>query len=117
MTSNPADTTPRTADGRPWVVYDADEAKRSVGLEALAEARAQLDTDIAAYQLAEIRKAQGRTQTQIAEDMGVSQKRVSAIESADLAKTEVDTIARYVEALGGRMRVVADFPAGSVTIR
>ncbi|MBB5787858.1 helix-turn-helix domain-containing protein [Jiangella mangrovi] len=117
MTSNPADITARTADGRPWVVYDHDEAKRSISPAALAEARAQLDTDVAAYQLAEIRKAQGRTQTEVAADMGVSQKRVSAIESADLAKTEVDTIARYVEALGGRVRVVADFPEGSITIR
>ncbi|SDU13332.1 helix-turn-helix domain-containing protein [Jiangella alkaliphila] len=117
MASNPTDRTPRTADGRPWVVYDPDEAKRSIGPAALSEARAQLDTEIAAYQLTEIRKAQGRTQTQVAADMGVSQKRISAIESGDLMKTEVDTVARYVEALGGRVRVVADFPEGSVTIR
>lgn len=117
MTSKATDTTPPATDGRPWIVYDPDEAKRTVSPQALTEARAQLDADVAAYQLAEIRKAQGRTQTQVADYMGVSQKRVSAIESADLAKTEVDTIARYVEALGGRVRVVADFPGGSVTIR
>ncbi|PSK95800.1 helix-turn-helix protein [Haloactinopolyspora alba] len=117
MTTNAADTTPRTADGRPWVVYHPEEAKRDISPEALAEARAQLDAEVAAYHLAEIRKAQGRTQTELAKEMGVSQKRISILESADLAHTEVDTISRYVDALGGRVRLVADFPGHTVTIR
>lgn len=117
MTANAEDITPRTADGREWEVYDPEEAKRGISPEALAKARAELDAEVAAYHLAEVRKAQGRTQTDVAREMGVSQKRVSVLESSELAHTEVDTIARYVAALGGKVRLVADFPGHSVTIR
>jgi hypothetical protein len=41
--------------------------------------------------------------------MGVTQGRVSQIEHGDVGVAEVDTLARYIEALGGRMRIVADF--------
>jgi DNA-binding XRE family transcriptional regulator len=117
MTANAAEAVRRTADGRPWVVWDPEEAKRNISPEALAQARAELDAEVAAYHLSEIRKAQGRTQTDVALEMGVSQKRVSTIESAELARTEVDTIARYVNSLGGRLRLVADFPGHTITIR
>jgi hypothetical protein len=41
--------------------------------------------------------------------MGVRQERVSAIERAEPGATEVRTLAGYVEALGGRLEIVADF--------
>ena len=48
--------------------------------------------------------------------MGVSQRRVSAIESAQLTRTEIGTIASYVQALGGRLRLIADFGDQAVII-
>jgi predicted XRE-type DNA-binding protein len=62
-----------------------------------------------AYRLAEIRRGRGLTQTDVAAEMKVSQKRVSAVERGMLTRTELGTVAAYVAALGGRVEVVADF--------
>ena len=64
-------------------------------------------------QLAETRKQLGLRQKQIAAAMSVSVARVSQIEHGEVTSFEV--IARYVEALGGRLDLVADF--GGRTIR
>ncbi|MFC9685158.1 helix-turn-helix domain-containing protein [Streptomyces sp. NPDC056948] len=71
----------------------------------LAEARG--------YQLAEARKQYGLAQRDVAARMGVSVARVSQIEHGEGAT--LDVIARYVEALGGRLDLVADF--GDHTLR
>ncbi|WP_443042108.1 XRE family transcriptional regulator [Streptomyces sp. B21-105] len=59
--------------------------------------------------LAELRKRQHATQVQVAEAMGVTQARVSRIEKGQLERTEVDTLAAYVKALGGKLKIVAGF--------
>jgi ribosome-binding protein aMBF1 (putative translation factor) len=65
------------------------------------------------HQLAQARKQLGLAQKNIAGAMGVSVARVSQIEHGDVTSFEV--IARYVEALGGRLDLVADF--GDRTVR
>jgi ribosome-binding protein aMBF1 (putative translation factor) len=65
------------------------------------------------HQLAEARKQLGLAQRGIASAMGVSVARVSQIEHGEVTSFEV--IARYVEALGGRLDLVADF--GDRTVR
>jgi ribosome-binding protein aMBF1 (putative translation factor) len=65
----------------------------------LVEARGQL--------LAEARRQGGLAQRDVAARMGVSVARVSQIEHGESAT--LDVIARYVEALGGRLDLVADF--------
>jgi predicted XRE-type DNA-binding protein len=62
-----------------------------------------------AYRLAEVRRRQQATQTDIARAMGVTQARVSRIEKGELSRSEVDTLAAYVQALGGKLKIVADF--------
>jgi DNA-binding XRE family transcriptional regulator len=69
--------------------------------EALAEVRA--------YRLAEVRQQHGLTQTDVAERLHISQTAVSKIERGDLARSELSTIRKYVEAIGGRVEIVADF--------
>ena len=59
--------------------------------------------------LAEQRIQLGLTQAQVAGRMGVRQERVVAIERAGPAAIQVRTLARYVEALGGRLDIIADF--------
>jgi ribosome-binding protein aMBF1 (putative translation factor) len=59
------------------------------------------------HQLAETRNQLGLGQKQIAAAMGVSVARVSQIEHGEV--TSFAVIARYVEALGGRLDLVADF--------
>lgn len=64
-------------------------------------------------QLADARKDRGLTQREIAADLGISIARVSQIEHGEVTSFEV--IARYVEALGGRLDLVVDF--GDRTVR
>ncbi|MGC0376064.1 hypothetical protein RKD28_003580 [Streptomyces sp. SAI-229] len=47
---------------------------------------------------------------------GVVAQRVSAIEHGELDRAEVATLRAYVEALGGRLRVVADFGDAEYTV-
>ncbi|MFF5073823.1 helix-turn-helix domain-containing protein [Micromonospora olivasterospora] len=49
--------------------------------------------------------------------MNVSQPRVAAIESGELPKAEVGTVARYIAALGGKAEFVAEFDGERVTLR
>jgi DNA-directed RNA polymerase specialized sigma subunit len=64
---------------------------------------------VRAHRLAEVRKRHEMTQKQLAAILEISQERVSQIERAGLASAQLATIAAYVEALGGHLRVVADF--------
>lgn len=71
-----------------------------------------------AERLADIRRARGHTrQADLAAIMGVSQARVSKLESGDLSHTELGTLQAYVAALGGELRIVADFANGVVELR
>ena len=67
--------------------------------------------------LAEQRTRLGLTQAQVAQRMGVRQERISAIERAEPGATEVRTLAGYVEALGGRLEITADFGDERVLLR
>lgn len=82
----------------------------------IAAARKTMEDGVRAYRLAEIRKAQGVTQASVAAVMHVSQVRVSAIERGELGRAELGTLQSYVEALGGRLRVVADFADQTITV-
>ncbi|MGH3408115.1 MAG: helix-turn-helix domain-containing protein [Streptosporangiaceae bacterium] len=96
-----------------WRTWDEVEAEATasgrVDEAAIAGHRERLRAAQRAYRLAEIRKDRGLTQTDVAAEMHVSQRRVSAVERGHLDRTELGTVAAYVEALGGRVEVVADF--------
>ena len=56
----------------------------------------------------DLRKARANTQAHLAKELGVSQKDVSRIEKhADLL---LSTLAGYVETMGGKLSLVAEFP-------
>ena len=81
------------------------------------EAKAQtLRSRVRAYRLAEVRRRQQTTQIVVADRMGVSQARVSEIERGQISRNEVETLGAYVFALGGNLRVVADFGDESITL-
>jgi len=65
----------------------ADRAAIAAGME-------QLRAEQRAFRLAEMRRRLGTTQAQVAARMGI---------------TELRTLAAYVEALGGRLEIIADF--------
>lgn len=82
----------------------------------VTEHRSDLQAQVRAYRLAEIRLAQHVTQKAVAAAMGVAQPRVSAIERGQINSAELGTLRSYVEALGGRLRLVADFGDETITV-
>ena len=74
---------------------------------AVEDAREKRALHVRAEYLAEMRRSIGLTQGEVAEAMGVTQQRVSAIENGSVA--ELSTLADYVRALGGELKVIADF--------
>ncbi|WP_137725520.1 helix-turn-helix domain-containing protein [Prescottella subtropica] len=92
------------------------EAARQLDAQTIDDARKALQEEVRAHRLVEVRREQVARQEQVAELMGVSQSRVSQIERGDLRHTQLGTLESYVEALGGRLRVVADFGDRSVTL-
>jgi transcriptional regulator with XRE-family HTH domain len=64
--------------------------------------------------LAEERKRHGLTQARLAQAMGVTPGRVSQIERGELPT--IDAVARYVQALGGRLDLIASFGDHTLTV-
>lgn len=80
-------------------------------------ARKELHDAVQAQRLTDIRKAHGHArQADVAKLMGVSQARVSKLESGDISSTELGTLQSYVAALGGQLRIVAEFGPESVDL-
>ena len=102
--------TRRTAAG--WHAYDdVGELLSELELtnEDMVHAREVTDDHVRAWHLAQVRAEQDRTQEEVAPVMGVRQPRVSAIERGELDVVTLSTLRAYVRALGGSLRVVADF--------
>ena len=69
---------------------------------------------IDAYSLHEACKAFGRTQVQVAKAIGVSQNRVSHMESGDMGATGIDSLRRYIAVLGGSLTLDVRLPSGDI---
>jgi DNA-binding XRE family transcriptional regulator len=77
------------------------------GQEAFDAAVTAMLDDARGWRLAEMRKRRKMTQEQVAVRMGVSVARVSQIESGDVSTQDV--LNRYIAALGGTLKLIADF--------
>ena len=95
-----------------------EEAVRSGQLDeaVVAKHRERMTNEVRAHKLAEVRRTQQLTQVEVAEVMQVTQSRVSRLEKGELDTTELGTLRKYVEALGGQLRLVADFGDEHVTV-
>jgi predicted XRE-type DNA-binding protein len=104
---------------RNWREIRADAiAQGRVDPSRADSARTEMHDAVRAQRLAEIRKAHGLIrQADVAAAMGVSQARVSKLESGDLSHTELGTLQSYVAALGGNLRVVAEFDDATVELK
>lgn len=80
-------------------------AKRPVDRVAVNTHKKHLLGEVRAYRLRELREASDLTQVELAARLHVSQNRVSRIEHGDIDRAQVDTLRKYVEAVGGRLRV------------
>lgn len=90
--------------------------KRGIADEQMDVARHATQATIDAYKLREARKASHMTQVELAEAMGVSQNRISRMENGDIGSMSLDTISRYIEAVGGTVSLIADLPTGQVSL-
>jgi len=61
--------------------------------------------EVRSYRLRELRKASDLPQVELAKRLNVSQNQVSRIEHGDIELFQLDTLRRYVEAVGGELRV------------
>jgi ribosome-binding protein aMBF1 (putative translation factor) len=96
-----------------WESLERELQAAGVSREEIEAGARSLLAESRGRQLADARKQLGRAQREIASAMGVSVARISQIEHGEV--TSFDVIARYVEALGGRLDLVADF--GDRTVR
>jgi DNA-binding XRE family transcriptional regulator len=90
---------------------DTDHLERAVetagGQKPFDAAVGAMLDDARGWRLAELRKRRGMTQEQVAARMGVSVARVSQIETGDVSTQDV--LNRFVAALGGTLKLIADF--------
>lgn len=84
-----------------------DEQIERIGRKEFEAGKEQMLAEARGWRLAEIRRRRGLTQAQVAERMGVGKSRISQIERGRVSTREV--LDRYVEALGGRLSLMADF--------
>ncbi|MGH3181026.1 MAG: helix-turn-helix domain-containing protein [Streptosporangiaceae bacterium] len=98
-----------------YTKWDRDAYIERVGGPEEAERRRKaLMARQSGQRLAEERKQRGLTQAQLAESMGVTPGRVSQIERGELST--IEAIARYVQALGGHLELVANFADHTLTV-
>jgi transcriptional regulator with XRE-family HTH domain len=64
--------------------------------------------------ISEVRKLAGKSQRQVAHELGIKQPSLSKLEKQ--SDMQISTLQRIVAALGGELEVVAKFPKGNVKI-
>jgi phage shock protein A/DNA-binding XRE family transcriptional regulator len=119
-TAQPDDAAAVPASPSAYIPYDAESFLDEFFPGAETEVEIGAGTLVArsrAHTLAEARQRMRLTQAQVADRMNVRQERVSAIERAEPGATEVRTLAAYVQALGGRLEIIADVGGERIMLR
>jgi len=88
-------------------------AKRPPNRAAVEGHKARMRDEVQAYRLRELREALSLTQTDLADLLQCSQNRVSTIERGDIERAQIDTLRRYIEALGGHLRISVEIGDGT----
>ena len=95
-----------------WTDIRGEHVQRAGGEEAVEVGKQELLAEIVGHRLAEIRRARGLTQQQVAERMGITKGRVSQIEQGKISGQDV--LARFAAALGGRLHQAIYFDDGNI---
>ena len=103
--------------------WDEITQERKMGLDyeaRMAEARTELTIEAEAYfrSLADVRRARDMTQEELAEVLGIKQTSVSKVERAHERHADLylSTLRRFIEAMGGQLRMTVVFPDTEVPI-
>jgi transcriptional regulator with XRE-family HTH domain len=92
------------------------QRKRPPNREAVEAHKARLLQELHTYRLRELREALNLTQTDLAGILNVTQNRVSNIERGNIDRIQVDTLRRYIEALGAHLRIAVDIGDGTLLL-
>ncbi|MFV2086398.1 helix-turn-helix domain-containing protein [Micromonospora sp. LOL_021] len=95
-----------------WSDVRSAYVERAGGEEAVEAGKRELLATVVGHRLAEVRKARGLTQQQVADRIGVTKGRVSQIEQGKISGQDV--VARYAAALGGRLHQAIYFDDGAI---
>lgn len=79
--------------------------RRPVRRDVVDAHKERMLAETRAWRLRELREQFDITQVELAAELEISQNRVSRIERGEIDKAQVDTLRRYVEALGGTLRL------------
>lgn len=79
---------------------------------AVETKRSAIDRRVAT--LAALRKARGLTQAQLTDDLGMTQGEISRLERRE--NLHLATLARFIEATGGRLRITAVYDDDEVEV-
>ncbi len=88
--------------------------RNKMSAEAQAEAEARAKTLMTEIPLHELRKARGLSQKMLADLLNVQQPAITKIEKR--TDMYISTLRSHIEAMGGHLDVIANFPEGSVKI-
>lgn len=79
--------------------------KRPVDRAVVDGHKKRMLDEVRAYRLRELREASELTQDQLAGRLQVTQNQVSRIEHGDIDRAQIHTLRKYVEAIGGTLRI------------
>lgn len=96
-----------------WKDIRAGHVERAGGEAAVEAGKRELVAEVIGHRLAEVRRARGMTQQQVADRMGATKGRVSQIERGKVSGQDV--ITRYTAALGGRLHQAIYFDDGEIS--
>lgn len=88
-----------------WSEYKSDIKLEA---EAVDAAQKELDARLRGYNLKELRQTCEITQMELSQEIKVSQAMISKVERGDLGSMQIATLQKYVEALGGSLRITAE---------
>jgi len=93
----------------------SDIKRKRFSEKEIEASRQQAEDEVLEMNLRALREVSGKTQTEIAEVVKMTQSQLSRLEHRE--DHLVSTLRRYVEALGGELEVIARFDDKSVRLR
>lgn len=88
--------------------------KRTTTNKTRARAAVRARELLAELLLSEVRQLTGKSQRQVAEALGIKQPSLSKLEKQ--SDMQISTLRKIVKALGGELKVLAEFPNGTIKI-
>lgn len=90
------------------------ELERKMEPSAAARAKSRAAVMLQEMLLAELRLTAGLSQEELANAIGIKQPTLSRLESQD--DMQISTLRRVIEALGGKLEIIARLPSGDVRL-